>query len=214
MKLNDIIKYLVLSDLIFYSGWGLISPIFAIFIVNIIQGGTAFVVGMAAGVNLISRSLLRIPFGSYADKNQKTAYYMMFFGLFIAAFIPVGYIFARTPMHIYVLQAILGTSLAMSTSGWTCLFSRHLDKRKESTEWGIDAVAVGIGPGIAGIVGGAAVTFFSFTWVFAGVSIIGLIGVCLLLFIKKPVLRNRNFFPIRIGFKHYANHTKSLRING
>ena len=90
MKLNKIIKYLVLSDLIFYTGWGLISPIFAIFILDLIVGGTAFVVGLAAGIALIIRSVLRIPFGIYADKGQKISYHLMFYGLFISALVPIG----------------------------------------------------------------------------------------------------------------------------
>lgn len=198
IPLNKIAKYLILSDLVFYSGWGLISPIFAIFVLNSIIGGTAFVVGMAAGVNLIVRSLLRVPFGIYADKSQRKSFHFMFLGLLIASVVPIGYIFARTPMAIYVLQAILGAALALSTAGWTCLFSRHMDKKKESTEWGIDAVAVGIGPGIAGILGGVAVTYFSFNAVFSIVAILGLIGVLLLLVIKKNIVHdsgaNENLF--------------------
>ena len=190
IKLNKIIKYLIYSDLVFYSGWGLISPIFAIFLLQNIIGGSALVVGMAAGINLITRSLLRVPFGIYADKSQRVAYHLMIWGLLIAAIIPLGYIYSSLPAHIYILQAILGASLSMSTAGWTCLFSRHMDKGKESTEWGVDAVAVGIGPGIAGMVGGAAETYFSFVSVFIVVSIAGILGVLMLLFIKKDILRN------------------------
>ena len=190
--LNRIVTFLVLSDLIFFSGWGLISPVFAVFLLNSIIGGTVFVVGMAAGVHLIVRSLLRIPFGIWADKGQKISYYLMFWGLFIAALVPLGYIYSSLPMHIYLLQTVLGISLAMSTAGWTCLFARHIDHGRESTEFGVDAVAVGIGPGIAGIAGGAAVTYFSFNSVFIVVTLMGLIGVLLLLVIKKSILRGDN----------------------
>lgn len=191
LTLNKIIKYLLLSDLVFFSGWGLISPIFAVFLLESIAGGNAFVVGMAAGINLIVRSLLRVPFGMMADKGQKGAFHLMFWGLLVAAFIPLGYIYANSPMDIYVLQFILGASLAMSSGGWTTLFARHMDKGKESTEWGIDAVAVGLGPGIAGIIGGVAVTYFSFTAVFWVVAIVGLLGVLLLLVIKKDIIRTK-----------------------
>ncbi len=190
IKLNKIIRFLIYSDLVFYTGWGLLSPIFAIFIINSIAGGTAFVVGIASAINLIIRSVVRIPFGMAVDSNKdhKKAYLFMVLGLFISALIPFGYIYAKLPWHIYVLQGILGISLAMSTSGWTGIFTRHMDKGKESTEWGIDAVAVGLGPGIAGAVGGLAVTYFSFNLVFIAVGILGLMGVALLFFIKKDTL--------------------------
>ena len=209
LELNKIIKYLVLSDLIFYTGWGLISPIFAIFILDLIVGGNAFVVGLAAGIALITRSVLRIPFGMYADKGQKISYHLMFYGLLISALVPIGYIYSSLPGHIYLLQAVLGASLAMSSSGWTCLYSRHMDKGKESTEWGIDAVAVGIGPGIAAILGGAALLYFSFDKVFIGTTILGLIGVFTLLIVKKDILKKKHLlstFILRRAFKKYVNH--------
>lgn len=190
IKLNKIIKYLIYSDLVFYTGWGLISPIFAIFILNSIVGGTAFVVGLAAAIHLVIRSIVRIPFGMIVDsnKNHKRAYLFMVLGLFIAALVPLGYIFAKFPWHIYVLQGILGIMLAISTAGWTGIFTRHMDKGKESTEWGIDAVAVGLGPGIAGAVGGLAVTYYSFQLVFSVVGIFGVLGTLLLLFVRKDIL--------------------------
>ena len=213
IKLNKIIKYLVLSDLVFYSGWGLISPVFAIFLLNSIVGGTAFVVGLAAGINLVIRSLLRVPFGILADRGQKVSYHLMIWGLLISALVPLGYLYSTLPVHIYLLQAILGAALAMSTAGWTCLYARHLDRGKESTEWGVDAVAVGIGPGIAGILGGAAVTYFSFNMVFVAVTLVGLIGVLLLLFIKKDILKNANLLPKLVSekaFRKYLNHSHRI----
>ena len=130
----------------------------------------------------------------------------MFLGLLIAAIIPFGYILAKTPLHIYILQAILGISLAASTSGWTCIFTKHMDKGKESTEWGIDAVAVGIGPGIAAAIGGLAVTYFSFSLVFAAVGIIGIIGTLLLVIVKKDILTSK----IKDG--KMFHHRESLRL--
>jgi len=189
IHLNKIIKYLIYSDLIFYTGWGLISPIFAIFILNSIGGGNAFVVGMAAAVHLIIRSVLRVPFGIQVDKGtQKRAFAYMFTGLLAASFVPLGYILAKNAWHIYLLQAILGISLALSTAGWTGIFAKHMDRGKESTEWGVDAVAVGLGPGIAGAIGGLSVSYFGFFWVFVAVSVLGLAGAILLLFIKKDIL--------------------------
>ena len=193
INLNKVAKYLIYSDLVFYTGWGLISPIFAIFILKNIAGGTAFVVGLSSAINLIIRSIVRIPFGiaSDKDKTQKTAFWFMFLGLLVAAIIPLFYIIAKSPMHIYILQAILGTSLAMSTAGWACIFTKHMDKGKESTEWGIDAVAVGVGPGIAGAVGGFLVTYFSFSLVFIAVSIMGILGTLLLLAVRKNILESK-----------------------
>ena len=195
-ELNKIIKYLIYSVLVFYTGWGLVSPILAIFIIQNIVGGNAFVVGMTAALSLIVRSILRVPFGIYADKSQKKAYSFMFWGLLIAALTPLGFIISKYPWHLYLIQVIFGASLALSTAGWAGIFTKYLDKGKGSTEWGIDAVAVGIGPGIAAVVGGIAVTYFSFNLVFILATIFGLIGAVLLLFVKSNILQYRD------GSKH------------
>ena len=39
IEVNRIIKYLVLSDMVFWVAMGLIMPIFPIFIIDEIQGG-------------------------------------------------------------------------------------------------------------------------------------------------------------------------------
>ena len=218
LRLNKIIKYLIYSDLVFYTGWGLISPIFAVFVLNSIVGGSALVVGIAASINMITRSVFRIPLGICADKNNKTAFAFMFWGLLLTAFIPIGYSFCSQIWNIYLLQGLLGASLAMSTSGWTTIFSRHLDKGKESTEWGIDAVAAaGIGPGIAAAIGGIAVTYFSFKSVFLASSFIGIIGAFLLLVVRKEITEHqaqKHVLHKRLApgiISHIVNHHRFYR---
>lgn len=186
---NKVIKYLILSDLVFYTGWGFFSPIFAIFVVERIQGGTAFVVGVATAVFWLTKSLLRVPIGVFLDTcpSEKDDYLSLMAGLFIAALVPFGYIFAEIPLHIYILQGIHGLGLAMSLSGWTAIFTRHIDKGRESTEWGLDATSIGLGIAVAAAVGGWAVTRFGFTPVLIAVGIFGLIGVLLLLGLKNEI---------------------------
>ncbi len=188
-KFNNIIKYLVLSDLIFYTGWGLITPIFAIFIVNNIQGGTILIAGIASSIYWILRSVLRVPIGVFLDnrKGEKGDYFFLVIGFFIVSLVPFGYLISKFPWHIYGLQAIYGIGMAMAGSGWSAIFTKHIDKGKEATEWGLDSTSYGIGMGLAAIIGGGAVTKFGFNPVFIAVGIIGLLGVVILLCIRKNI---------------------------
>jgi len=189
LKINRIVKYLILSDLAFYAGWGLISPIFAHFFVEKIVGGNVLVAGLSSAVYLILIALLRVPMGIFLDSKpgERDDYWFLTVGLFIAALIPFGFIFSRFPWHIYLLQAIHAIGMAMSLSAWPAIFTRHIDKGKESTEWGLDATSVGLGAGISGAIGGWAVTKFGFNPVFIAVGIIGLIGAFLLLFLRNEI---------------------------
>ena len=44
IKINKVIKHLVVSDLLFLGSWGMISPIFPIFIISKIEGASVIIV--------------------------------------------------------------------------------------------------------------------------------------------------------------------------
>jgi len=72
-------------------------------------------------------------------------------------------------------------------SGWTAIFTRHIDQGKEATEWGLDATFVGLGIGISGILGGMIAQIFGFKTVFVLVGISGLLAASLLFGILKII---------------------------
>jgi hypothetical protein len=82
--INRIIKTLVFSDLMLNLGWGLLSPIFAIFILGNVAGNNpiraAEVAGLAALFYWIPKSFFEIPIGIFLDKNhgEKDDFWFMF----------------------------------------------------------------------------------------------------------------------------------------
>jgi len=188
--INKVVKILVFSDLILLFGWGLIAPILAIFIVEQIQGGDARVAGIAVGIYWLLKSLLQIPIGNYLDKNhgEKDDYYFLIGGTFLASLAPLGFIFASLPWHMYTLQGIHAVGAALSLPAWCGIFTRHIDKGKEAQSWALDSSAIGIGAGVAGIIGGVIAKTFGFIPLFVGVSILGIISALLCILIKKELL--------------------------
>lgn len=206
LKANKIVKALIWSDLAFWTGWGLLTPVFAIFILDRIEGGSALVAGFASAVLLVVKSILRIPLGKMLDKrvSEKDDYFVMVLGLLVAAIVAFGFIFASLPWHIYVLQAVHGAGLALAFAGWMAIFTRHVNKGKESTEWGFSETTLGLGMGVAGAMGGWLVTKFGFNVVFITVGIFGLAGVAFLLGLRneiKGVFDSGFKLPIREIFK-------------
>ncbi len=186
---NRIVKYLILSDIFFWMGWGLLSPIFSIFVVRRIQGADPFVAGMGISIFLIARSLTRTPSGVILDTlvSEKDDYFVLVVGMFITSLVPLAFVFAKTPMHLYVLQAIKGLSLGVVLSAWNAIFTRHIDKGKEATQWGLDSTALGLSAGLSGIVGGWLVTKYGFDIVFVLVSVLGMLGSGILLALREEI---------------------------
>jgi len=189
-SVNKVIKILVFSDLILLFGWGLIAPILAIFIVEGIKGGDAGVAGIAVGIYWILKSLLQISIGSYLDKNhgEKDDYYFLIGGTLLASLAPLGFIFAFLPWHMYLWQVIHAIGAALALPAWCGIFTRHIDKGTEAQSWALDSSAIGIGAGVAGIIGGFVAKTFGFIPLFIGVSILGIISALLCLLIRKELI--------------------------
>jgi MFS family permease len=186
-----------LSDIAFWTGWGLVSPVFSIFIVDKIQGGTALVVGIATAIYWLFRSLLVLPSGKLLDKyiGEKDDYLFLVTGDFIAVLVLFGYIYAVYPWHIYLLQAFYGVGMAMSLAGWRAIFTRNIDKGKEASEWSLDDTLLSLGTAAAGIISGMLVTKVGYTITFFVAGILGLLSITLLLCLRKDIegVFNRSF---------------------
>lgn len=190
---NKIIKILITSDFILNLGWGLLSPIFAIFIVENIttQGplGAAKIAGFASLFYWITKSILQVPIGHYLDKKhgEKDDFWFMVIGTLLAAFVPIGYLFSSAPWHIYLLQILHAIGMSMAFPSWLAIFTRHIDKGREAFEWSMESTFLSAGAGIAGGLGGIFVGIFGFKIVFILVSILNIISAIFLIFIKKDI---------------------------
>jgi predicted MFS family arabinose efflux permease len=190
MKINKIIKYFILSDLAFWTGWGLVTPIFAIFITQH-MAGTALTVGIATAIYWITKAILEYPFGLFLDHHQgdNDDYLFLVCGTFIASLVPLGYFFATTEWHIYVLQFFYGIGMATSITGWRAIFTRNIDKGHEAADWSLDDAVIGFGTGLSGVTSGFLVYKFGFMPSFIIASMMGLIGVLFLFCLRKDILR-------------------------
>jgi len=192
--MNKAIKILVSTDLIMFGALGLVTPFFAVFITNQIQGGSIEVIGFAAGIYAILKSLLQIPIGKFLDKvkGEKDDFGFLILGYLIVALVPIGYIFSFLPWHIYILQAIYAVGMAMAYPSWFAIFTRHVDKGKEAFEWSIWSTNIDLGVGIAGIIGGILVAKFNFNFVFILASIIACMSILGLFIVRNYILSKKS----------------------
>jgi hypothetical protein len=205
--INKVIKTLITSDLFVNLGWGLLSPVFAIFILEKVTNNgpleAAKIAGLAALFYWIPKSFFEIPIAIYLDKHhgEKDDFWFMIFGNFIVALVPIGYIFSSVPWHIYLLQVIYAIGMAMAIPSWLAIFTRHIDKGKEAFEWGMETSSIGTGAGIAGGLSGILVAMLGFKMLFIFVSGFTIFSTILLLSIKNHVFTRDGHFVLFSGEK-------------
>mgnify|MGYP001587283234 CR=1 FL=1 len=80
--INRVIKRLVISDFVFNFAFGLLGPIFAIFILDNVPGSSLKVIGLATSFYWISRSLSTVPLSRFMDKTdaERDEYYFSLVG--------------------------------------------------------------------------------------------------------------------------------------
>jgi len=198
--INKTVKVLITSDFFLNLGWGLLSPVFALFILEKITienpAKAAEVAGFAALFYWISKSFIEIPIGRFLDKHdgEKDDFWFMVIGTFITAMVPIGFFISTLPWHIYVFQILHAIGMAMALPSWLAIFTRHIDKGKEAFEWSLETTSIGSGAGIAGGVGGIIASLFGFKILFIFLGGLTILATFLLLFIKNDVSKRGDGF--------------------
>jgi MFS family permease len=179
---NPVVKFFTISDFIVISGFGLVSPIFAVFISDNIKGGNLEVVGIAGMIYLLTRSLLQIPIAQFIDKikGEKDDFLILFLGSIAYSFIFLLYIIVTTPTQLYFIQFLYGLISALTLPGWYAIFTRHIDKRHEGMEWGVYTTFTDLGAAAAAGMGGFFASRFGFTNLFIVASIVSFVGALFL----------------------------------
>lgn len=197
MSINRVIKILIASDFFLQSGWGLIGPIFAIFLTEQIAGGSLRTVGFVAATYWVTKSLVQPFIARRLDKNhgEKDDFQFLVLGMFAANLIPLGYIFVTHFWQIFLLEFIRGLSMACVIPTWAAIFTRHIDKGREAFSWSLESTGIGFAAGFAGAFGGLLASVLGFKIVFVLVSLFGLSAAATLLLIKKSLFLKDGFSP-------------------
>jgi len=192
ISINKVIRTLITSDLTLSAGWGFLAPIFAIFILDRIEGGDVSVVGFAVGLYWIVKSIVQPFLARYLDRNHGEIddFYFLVAGLFVAGLVPLGYLFITQPWQLYLLEFIHAVAMACAIPTWAGIFTRHIDKGQEAFEWSIESTALGFGAGIAGILGGLLAETVGFEAIFILVSAFSMLAV-VILFPVRPLIMPR-----------------------
>jgi MFS family permease len=190
-RINEIVKILVVTDFFYNAALGSFAPIFAIFVANRIEGGSASVVGFAVAVYWLVKSLFQLPVARFLDKTkgEQDDFWAMFFGYLLSGFVPLAYIFIRKPIDLYMVQAFYGFVMAWAVPAWYGIFTRHVDKWRISFEWSIWSVfSIGLATAASAAFGGFIADKMGFDVVLMMASGVAILASLLLLSLRKHLL--------------------------
>ena len=180
------IKILIGSSLFYNLSAGLLGPLWALYVQNIgggVEGATT-----AWAVWAFFVGILTLLFGRVEDKLNKRIMFVL--GRFLDFIGVTGYIFVQSIFQLYLIQGILGASLAIMNPSFNAIYSKSLDKGRESTEWSYWQGSIYIIISMAALAGGAIVTFFGFTTLFVAMSISSFISLMVALMFMRKKIKN------------------------
>ena len=175
---------LILSDVLILSSFGLIAPIFAIFIIENLEGGSLVAAGLATTIFFVTKSVVQLPLARYIDK-QKHKIVLLCIGTFLVAIVPFIYSMSTSVKGIYFAQVVYGIATALAYPSWFSLFTYYIDKKHKGFEYAIWSTSIGIGTALTGYIGANLAELLGWKYLFFIVGGFSLVGFISLLFIHR-----------------------------
>ncbi len=180
--MNRVIKFLMISDILLLTSFGLVEPILAIFFKEDLIGGSILMAGLAGTIFLLVKSVIQLPFSKYVDShNYGERLKWLIIGTFLISIVPFIYIFSKHIYWIFFAQVIHGLGSGLAYPTWLGLWSTHLDRKKESFEWSLYSTMAGLGTAVTAALGAILAQFLGFNITFFFVGILSFMG-CAVLF--------------------------------
>ena len=182
LKVNKVIEFLTLSDILMMSGWGLITPIIAVFFTEQVRGGSVALAGLASTVYFLTKSFMQIPVARFIDlrRGEWDDYWIMITGSLIISLSAFLYIFVRLPWHVVLVQMVYGLGGSLSYPSWLAIFTRHVDRKQEGFEWSLYYTTTDLGAALTAGLGGLLAANFGYQLVFIIVGVASLWGTAFL----------------------------------
>ena len=177
------LKLLLMLDTFFIVAAGMLGPVYAIYIEQI--GGNILDIGYSWALFSIFAGVLTLAMGKIEEHSNKVK--MALLGYIIKVHCFLAYIFIVHPYQLFILQIILGISAAITMPAYDSLFSRALDKGKETFQWGLWESSYNISSAVAALVGSFIVYYISFNALFIIMALLAIIGLITFTYSAKKI---------------------------
>lgn len=140
------------NALILISG-AMLGPIYAIFVGNV--GGDLLDASFASGVYAFVAGITVFLLGKFSDRIKQREIVVVV-GYLIIALGFFTYFFVQDVWSLLIVQAIIGFGEAVYSPSWDAIYSEHLSKHHEGTQWGawesMNYLTIAFGSVIGGLI--------------------------------------------------------------
>lgn len=185
--LRSELKILLLADAMLLLAMEMFGPLYAIFVAEI--GGDLLTAGwayatfsMTSGVVILILSRLSLDIRG-RDWVVPVGYGLCSLGI-------LGYLFVSAPIHLFVVQVVMGLALAVLTPSWDALYTHFIDPERAVYQWGLEEAQDYIVPAIAAAIGGVIAQYFGFRVLFILMFLASLAGVFISLRVIGTTTKN------------------------
>jgi drug/metabolite transporter (DMT)-like permease len=189
--MNRILKTLLGADGFFILAAGMFGPIYAIFVERI--GGDILDAGGAYAAFAIASGTLLYLISRWED-HVKHKEKLVVLGYTFSCVGFLGYLFVSAPVHLFVVQIILGLAEAVVYPAYDAMYSRCLDRGKFASEWGMYESMRSIAMAIAALFGAFVASLFGFHYLFITMFFFALVGLFIstrLFYVTKTPIKNK-----------------------
>lgn len=153
--INPAVKAFIISESFLWPAWNLMAPIMAIFAATRLPEGNIETAGFAYSILLIVRVVFELTSGKLlTGSHTRKKIYVIMIGICIVSIAYVGLALSQTIQHFFIAMAVAGMGFGTIAPAKNSLFSTHLDKDKESLEWGLSDATVFVAIALAASLGG------------------------------------------------------------
>ncbi len=185
-SINPLVKAFIISETFLWTAWNSVAPIFAIFAATKVKNSNTEIAASIFSVYLIARVVFELVSGRYIQNATETKKFVVtIIGIGIISASYIGLMFTVNIENLYLFSFITGVGFGIASPPKNSLFSTHLDKNRESVEWGVyDAITL-IGMAFSALAGGFIANRYGFTLLFSIAAVLNLLAIIpYLLYIK------------------------------
>jgi MFS family permease len=182
---NLALKILLATNALVLMAGAMLGPIYALFVSQV--GGSLMDAGIAGGIFALAAGLTTLVSGKFSDEVKENELIIVA-GYLIMALGYLLYFWVSSIWFLFAVQFIIGIGEAIYVPAFDAVYSTHLDRGKEGTQWGGWESMSYFTAAAGAFIGGALATWFGFKILFLIMAVLTLFSAVYIWHLDRKAL--------------------------